>query len=407
MTRRERWKIDDLLGISADRLAEQRSRIHRPAQLDLEALGRLCTLADLDRILAGQSLAFPMVRCVRNGQRLSAELFTVPSGAEDDAIRYVDTEKLFKCFASGASIVVRDMHRYCEGLAEISWSLAEDLGCAVTVNGYLTPVAQQAFKPHFDYHDIVVVQIHGTKRWIEYDSNANLPLDDNNWRRTSGSVNPALPGTPAPIREHVLNPGDVLFVPRGGSHAVVSQDEATFHLTFELQQWTKFDVVNSALQHVFDAPALRESLPFGARDSALPVDPTDYHDATTTFLQVARDLDLGSVGWSLRRTSHVDMRETPVELVSQYVALQAFDEHLRVQRRPHILYQLNECPGAVELRTRLRVIRLPERMQPALRALMSGDPCSAAKLAESSGLQPAEACELVRTLLADATLVPA
>jgi lysine-specific demethylase/histidyl-hydroxylase NO66 len=407
MTHRTRWQIEDLLGITSAELGERRSRIYRPAQLDLETLGRLCSLADLDRILAGQSLAFPMVRCVRSGQRLPAEMFTVPSGAEDDAICYVDTEELFKCFASGASIVVRDMHRYCEGLADISWSLAEDLGCAVTVNGYLTPVAQQAFKPHFDYHDIVVVQIHGTKRWIEYDSNAILPLDDNNWRRTSGSVNPALPGTPAPIREHVLSPGDVLFVPRGGSHAVVSQDEATFHLTFELQQWTKFDVVNSALHQVFDAPALRESLPFGPRDWSLPVDRAEYQDATETFLQVTQDLDLPGVGWSLLRSSHVDMRETPVQLVAQYFALQAFDEHLKVQRRPHMLYQLDERSETVELRTRQRVIRLPERMRAALRELMSGAPCSAAQLAESSGLPTAEASELVRTLLADATLVPA
>ena len=84
------------------------------------------------------------------------------------------------------------------------------LGQKVWVNCYMTFGAGGAFAMHFDAHDVIVLQLQGSKHWFLYDEPEPAPLEDT----------PKL--KPAPPREVAfetdLNAGDVLYVPRGTYH---------------------------------------------------------------------------------------------------------------------------------------------------------------------------------------------
>ena len=49
--------------------------------------------------------------------------------------------------------------------AELSTNLALELDHPVQINAYLTPPAEQGLDIHFDFHDVIVVQLAGRKRW--------------------------------------------------------------------------------------------------------------------------------------------------------------------------------------------------------------------------------------------------
>ncbi|MDB5308472.1 MAG: Cupin 4 family protein [Gemmataceae bacterium] len=48
--------------------------------------------------------------------------------------------------------------------------------CPVHANMYLTPEGAQGFDAHFDTHEVLVLQLEGTKTWRVYGSARTAPL---------------------------------------------------------------------------------------------------------------------------------------------------------------------------------------------------------------------------------------
>ncbi len=398
-----KWTFATLLGISVDDFpgfGPEATRHANVGALDGAALSQLLSVDQLEQMLMTLPLVHPLVRVVDKGKRVPVELFTVPSGREPDAVRYIDSSKLFRCFRDGGSIVVRDLHRYWKPLTQLSWDLSRELRCAVTVNAYLSPPNEQAFKPHFDYHDIVVIQLFGRKEWVEFDANAILPLDDNNWRVVRDSVNPALPSqNPQVVATNTLAPGDVLFVPRGGSHAVRSLDTVSLHLTLEIQRWTHYDVVQTLLGKVAASERLRESL---CENRNVDVPPTILESADR-LRQFAEDSDPDSVHWLLHRNSHRDLFETPLAIVSQYHHLQDFAIHTKAERLPNMIFSIRVEGARACLELAERTFAIPLCHAAALERAMSGEPVTAADI-EGPGTNARQAVSLLRTLVGEGVM---
>ena len=65
----------------------------------------------------------------------------------------------------GATLVLQALHRTWPPLVEFGARLAAELGHPVQINAYITPPQNQGFAPHYDVHDVFVLQIAGRKRW--------------------------------------------------------------------------------------------------------------------------------------------------------------------------------------------------------------------------------------------------
>jgi len=105
---------------------------------------------------------------------------------------------------------------------------------------------------HFDDHDLIVVQLRGTKRW--YVSNEPPGLN-NAWQ--------TIPDDPAKLGAHTildLVPGDLLYVPRGTQHTVDSEAESV-PLSIGFTPLTVRDALIAAIDHASDLDrALRMTL---------------------------------------------------------------------------------------------------------------------------------------------------
>ena len=96
---------------------------------------------------------------------------------------------------------------------------------------------------HHDDHDLIVVQLRGTKRWYV----ANNPADlTNTW--------PNIPGGPPRLDAHTaldLRPGDLLFLPRGTLHTVDCETES-LHISIGFTPLTLREMLIAAIDHLSD-----------------------------------------------------------------------------------------------------------------------------------------------------------
>ena len=148
-----------------------------------------------------------MLRLVRQGQTLPFEELQLPDGS-------VDMVQLRNRYADGYSIVLNGAERFAPELRRLTNAIAAEIDFESQINVYATPPRAQGFSPHFDDHDVLVLQLRGTKTWHVHLSSPQVPPE--RFRQRDRAVDPAALGEPEWIE---LAPGDILYLPRGTIHA--------------------------------------------------------------------------------------------------------------------------------------------------------------------------------------------
>ncbi|MBK7863766.1 MAG: cupin [Archangiaceae bacterium] len=125
-----------------------------------------------------------------------------------------DLELARRLFAEGYTWVMRDVDRADPGLAELGRGLASDVHGTLHLQLYRTPEARFGFGWHFDPEEVFYVQAVGRKRMkLRANTQHPAPLQQAMPTRLKAEAEPA------PIVEHLLEPGDVLYIPNGWWHA--------------------------------------------------------------------------------------------------------------------------------------------------------------------------------------------
>ena len=120
-----------------------------------------------------ESLKEGIKRVVKNQEPLLATRYENPDGT-------LNLNQLYAAYADGYTLVVNEINRYSEPINALVHNLRQELSHDVKVNAYLTPANQKALSPHYDTHDVFVLQISGKKHWNFYDdTNFKTPLLNN------------------------------------------------------------------------------------------------------------------------------------------------------------------------------------------------------------------------------------
>lgn len=153
--------------------------------------------------------------------------------------------------AEGCSIVVNGVSQHCEPVARLCRALAERLGAEVSANAYLAPPGVPGYGLHFDTDDTLFLQVAGSKAWQLHEGPVRLPL-----REMFDDVDPAALG---PAQRLTLEPGGLLYLPRGTVHTPVAGAQGSLHLTLGLRHVPVVDLVQAALHDLATRlPALHE-----------------------------------------------------------------------------------------------------------------------------------------------------
>jgi ribosomal protein L16 Arg81 hydroxylase len=291
----------------------------------------LLSLNDIDDVLTRQILPMDDLNMVNNGKAIPTEEYTVQAG-------HVDPVRVAQHFSEGATVILPGLQRRIPQLAAFCRSLETVFSCDLQTNIYLTPDNAQGFKPHYDSHDVIVLQAHGTKTWRIYESTLDLPL-----RTQAFSPDGFVAGKL--IDEFVLRAGDMAYVPRGVVHDAIATDEVSLHVTTGLLATRWVDLMMDAIADLAHKDlALRHAVTPGIAN-----DDARRDDLRRTF----RDLLMHAAA-SIDPDATLDafaaeFRRRRVPLVPgqflQRLDLDAIEPGTEVARRPDLIYALSTRDG--------------------------------------------------------------
>ncbi|MEV6581913.1 cupin domain-containing protein [Streptomyces sp. NPDC051582] len=195
-----------------------------------EAFAGLLSLADLADLLTARALRLPHVRLVRDGQQVAESTYTgvrrIGHGTVTDAIV---PEKVLSHFGLGATLVLDAVELLVPAVGSLCERLVASLSCPVDAVAFLTPPARKGLAPHIDDEDVFVLQLSGSKQWTVHEQLRPVPL-------TAGALPPSALGPVA--LTPLLEPGDVLYVPRGTPHHAESTGGHSLHLSLAARRPT-------------------------------------------------------------------------------------------------------------------------------------------------------------------------
>jgi ribosomal protein L16 Arg81 hydroxylase len=141
---------------------------------------------------------------------------------------------LFTPYLDGCSVVLNHGDLLSPWIASLSQDLQKEFP-HVYANCYLTPPDSQAVSPHADDRDVLVLQLVGSKQWKVYQRvPVPYPYPHEQVGKDKVPVPQSVLDGPLCI-DKTLQPGDVLYMPRGFVHEAHSPpNELSFHITIAL-----------------------------------------------------------------------------------------------------------------------------------------------------------------------------
>jgi hypothetical protein len=338
----------------------------------------------------------------KDGVVVDPKRFTTSGGAGAEIGDQVSSEAVLRLFADGSTVVLQGLHRLWPPLIEFADQLAADLGHPTQVNAYITPPSSRGFTPHYDVHDVFVLQVAGEKHWRIHEPVLPDPLRTQPWADRAAEV--AAAAEQEPVIDAVLKPGDALYLPRGFLHSATALGQISAHLTVGIHPVTRWAAAESALDLLrtlaAEDPALRGSLPLGL-DLADPGGSRDEVTAVLAGLRAWLDrVDPDDVVERLRARTWSQVRAEPVTPLASSAAATALtvDSVLRMRRRLRCALRDAE-DGRVTLLAGRRSHSFPGAAREPLAALLAAGEL---KVGDLPDLDDADRLVLARRLVTDA-----
>ncbi len=154
----------------------------------------------------------------------------------------------------GATLIIDQVHLRIPEIKKLASELSYDLGYKTQVNAYCSWSSTQGFSCHYDTHEVIVLQVEGTKQWSIYSDTLKYPLKDQKSAKLT-------PPEGEPLLSCILHPGDVLYVPRGHWHYAMAQADPSIHLTIGIHCQTGIHFLEWMVSQLRQQPEWRKSLP--------------------------------------------------------------------------------------------------------------------------------------------------
>ncbi|GIF08322.1 cupin domain-containing protein [Actinoplanes siamensis] len=355
----------------------------------------------VDELLSRRGLRTPFLRVAQQGKVLPAGRYTGGGGAGAEVADQVYDEQVMRLFANGATLVLQGLHRLWPPLVHFTGRLGAELNRPLQVNAYLTPPSSQGFATHYDTHDVFVLQVEGTKRWLIHPPVLPDPLEKQPWGGRADEVAATAEGSPALDVE--LRPGDALYLPRGWLHSARTTEGRSLHLTVGIRGLTRYALVEELLGLAMADSRLRATLPYGfdpCDPEAVGAEVTATVDALRSWLTTA---DPAEVGARLRDRIVPATRPAPLSPLAQLDFADRLAASDEIVLRPGLSWSLTRTEEEMTLRLPGRTLTLPGYCETAVRLVLDGEPHEVGRLP----LDGSDSVVLVRRLLVEGVVVPA
>jgi ribosomal protein L16 Arg81 hydroxylase len=306
----------------------------------------------------------------------------------------LDLVRIRDDFADGYTIVLDGVERYVRPIALLCQSIEVELNFPTQVNAYITPPGSQGLVPHYDDHDVLILQIQGSKIWHLYNG-ANVPLHE--MRRDDKTVASDDLPLPTDVR---LKVGDLLYLPRGRVHEAETDSEPSIHLTVGIHAPTVLMLAIGALHSLsFHDDRLNAPLPPRYLDDA---------DVRATLGVLVRDAvrtvdDLNALAGNLDSLADVLVRRGRCPPIGQISNATAIDGQTLVRKYQPLYSRVKTVADGVALQfASLSIGAGPDHEAAMLFISRTNEPFRVSDLPE---LGEKQQIELARSLIVSGFLV--
>ena len=326
-----------------------------------DAYGGVLRAEDVEAFLSRGDIRYPALRMAKDGPTILpssySDILTFGSYAAEGL---VDVERVRQFHAAGASIILQLTRSSIPRLSRFANRLQANLGFNVETTVYLTPKNAQGFTTHYDTHGVFVLQIEGKKRWRLYDFMRDLP--------TLSQTFDSSEAVPSVVRrEVVLEPGDLLYVPRGLAHDAVAESEgSSLHVSVGLFPPLWLDLFGVLVEEVKGDVRFRRSplgqLLMGARDGLQAA-----QGELKLLLQLLRDrFDAKHLIAKHSAQAVAEMSQSNSGRLFDYLSGDCLSLETIVARRQEIHCVREEAQGRTTLRFYEKVLSFPNAVAPAI-----------------------------------------
>jgi ribosomal protein L16 Arg81 hydroxylase len=326
------------------------------------------------------------VRLVKGGEDRDPDAYRLADGG-------LDVDRIRDGFAEGYTVVLNGVERYVRAIASLSHAIEVDLNFPTRVNAYLTPPESTGFAPHYDPHDVLVLQIAGSKTWQVSGDDVVAPRE---MQRGMGVGTPEL----SSLTDVCLEPGDVLYLPRGQVHSAQTQSEPSLHLTVGLHAPT----VLTLLTHLMYSLSLTDDR-FHARLSPRHLDDDGVRSGLGDVVRDALKAveDPGALEGALGTMENVLVRRGRCPPVGRIADTAAVDGRTLVQKYQPLYSRVASVPNGIALQFSQLSMNAGSDHEAAMRFLSAST--KPFRVSDLPGLNTTQQAELARSLILSGFLI--
>jgi ribosomal protein L16 Arg81 hydroxylase len=321
----------------------------------------LLSLADVDHILATSAIRESDIRVIRRGEHTPvSELGQAALPGSSNRL-----EGLYREYRAGATVVIQALHERWGPLGRLCRNLARAVSGAAQVNVYLTPPGETGLLPHYDTHDVMVLQASGSKNWRIFGRPVDAPTKDQPYERAldPGEV----------TRDFVMETGDFMYLPRGFMHVAEARDQASLHLTVGIHPVTVGAVIRATVER-----AIRGDSRF--RKALIPSFANDPPSRDRSVRQVREALDAmlqgADAAGAVDEAAKWAMVSEPPSLEGHLLDLAALGGltlDTELQLRTDLAWRLDTTDEHLSITFNGKHVTMPDFVKPCLRHMASGD----------------------------------
>ena len=344
--------------------------------------------ANVDALL-NLGLRHPDVIVLKNGHAIDKEAYCRTAKSISESFGdVIDPDRLLRLWREGHTLKFDTPERFWPPLRQLCAQLTRTFGFGFETNVYMTPPGSRGLGRHYDDEDVFVLHVSGRKRWRVYDAAVTLP--DASWPSEIAPVDRDQP----PGADLWLEPGDLLYVPRGVVHEAETTDQHALHITVARRAVTLIDWALVALGQLRSAETLRKSVPVEVMRGV-----ARHHPATADLLAQVRSMLTEDVLSDALRQLRNDVADGAAP--DRPGGTVAVDAVLALTAESHVVKPagavivLHDHTARLELRYRGQTHVFPAAARGALTQLLSGAPI---RVGDLGGLAPAAQLSLARHL---------
>jgi ribosomal protein L16 Arg81 hydroxylase len=317
---------------------------------------RLLTNRDVEAAISSGGLRYPGIQLARGGGFFPPETFTRTIRSGSDFFTGIpDLNRIRTEYQAGATISLPGFHRAWEPLGTLAAAVEAEFDHPAHTNVYITPGNAIGFSPHYDTHEVFVLQIAGSKRWRIHEPPLPLP-------HRSQPFDPRSYVPSVPLLEVDLTSGDLLYLPRGFVHTTATSDSFSVHITLGITVYTWVELLADWIQSSKNNPSFRRALPPGfAEREDINQSLKDQLPRIITELQRATDYGGLVDGFSQRvRSARAGMKAdfcTDVVVIGPRTELKTLDPDC---------YVVAQERGKIVLKFQSKTLVLEKNAQPIL-----------------------------------------